>query len=86
MKAMEHLRPGSADAAVSAMAENPDARYLGGGTDLVGHLKLGVVSPDLLVDISRLPMDTVEQYDGPDGSGPAAKAARPVTRTDDSNR
>jgi xanthine dehydrogenase YagS FAD-binding subunit len=69
MKAMEYLRPSTADAAVEAISAHPGARFLGGGTNLVDHLKLGVASPDLLIDISRLPMDSVEQYDGPDGSG-----------------
>src|SRR5205085_6160374 len=33
---------------------------LGAGTNLVDHLKLGVAHPDLLVDVSRLPYDTIE--------------------------
>jgi xanthine dehydrogenase YagS FAD-binding subunit len=45
------------------MAASPQAQFLGGGTNLVDHLKLGIASPDLLVDIGRLPLDTIEEYD-----------------------
>jgi xanthine dehydrogenase YagS FAD-binding subunit len=34
--------------------------YVAGGTNLVDHLKLGVATPDVLVDVSRLPLDEVE--------------------------
>ena len=41
------------------------ARYLAGGTNLVDHMRLGLESPQLLVDVSRLPLDGIE--DLPDG-------------------
>ena len=41
------------------------AAYLGGGTNLVDLMKLGVERPDLLVDVTRLPLDRIEQL--PDG-------------------
>jgi xanthine dehydrogenase YagS FAD-binding subunit len=37
------------------------AAYLGGGTNLVDHLKLGVATPDLLVDVTRLNLDGIEE-------------------------
>lgn len=46
-------------AAVTAMVGSPEARYLGGGTNLVDLMKLGVECPNLLVDVSRLPYDSV---------------------------
>jgi xanthine dehydrogenase YagS FAD-binding subunit len=49
--------------AVARVTGRPDAAYLGGGTNLVDHLKLGVVAPGLLVDVSRLPLDRVESLD-----------------------
>ncbi|QCQ93645.1 FAD binding domain-containing protein [Rhodococcus sp. SGAir0479] len=48
-------------AAVTLLQRNPGAKLLAGGTNLVDLLKLGVASPHLLVDISRLPLDTVEE-------------------------
>jgi xanthine dehydrogenase YagS FAD-binding subunit len=47
-------RPGSAADAVRAVAADPSAVYLAGGTNLVDHLKLGVVSPGRLVDVRAL--------------------------------
>ena len=43
-----------------AVAGRPGAAFLAGGTNLVDHMKLGVAAPDLLVDVSRLPLDRVE--------------------------
>ncbi len=51
------LDPASAVARVSGDA---GAVYLAGGTNLVDHLKLGVATPDTVVDVSRLPLDAVE--------------------------
>ncbi|MDO0924697.1 xanthine dehydrogenase family protein subunit M [Streptomyces sp. TG1A-8] len=66
MKGFAYLRPGSVEEAVAAHAAHPGARYLAGGTNLVDLMKLGVESPAVLVDVGRLPLDTVEER--PDGS------------------
>jgi xanthine dehydrogenase YagS FAD-binding subunit len=42
------------------LAARPGATFLAGGTNLVDHMKLGIAEPDLLVDVSKLPLDTVE--------------------------
>lgn len=59
----DYRRFGDADTAVAAVAESGSAAFLGGGTNLVDHMKLGVAEPDLLVDVTHLPYDTVEQLD-----------------------
>ena len=46
--------------AVATVAGHAGAAFLAGGTNLVDHMKLGVARPDLLVDITRLPLDRVE--------------------------
>jgi xanthine dehydrogenase YagS FAD-binding subunit len=51
-------------AAVASIAAERDAAFLGGGTNLVDLMKLGVQSPALLVDVSRLPMDRVHAAGG----------------------
>jgi xanthine dehydrogenase YagS FAD-binding subunit len=56
----DYMRADDAVQAVSSVAERPGAVFLGGGTNLVDHMKLGVASPDLLVDVTRLPYDEVE--------------------------
>ncbi len=61
MKPFAYERPVDAAAAVAAVA-GADARacFLGGGTNLVDLMKLGVETPERLVDVSRLPHDAVE--------------------------
>jgi xanthine dehydrogenase YagS FAD-binding subunit len=58
-------RAGDADAAIAAVAAAPDARFLGGGTNLVDLMRLGVETPARLVDVSRLAHDRIEPL--PDG-------------------
>jgi xanthine dehydrogenase YagS FAD-binding subunit len=85
MRPLTYERATDAAAAVALVAGNPRAAYLAGGTNLVDHLKLGVAAPDVLVDVSRLPLDDVEALD--DGGlrvGAAVRnsdlAAHPVVR------
>ncbi|MEV7344466.1 FAD binding domain-containing protein [Streptomyces sp. NPDC093544] len=48
-----------ASTAVATVAHRPGAMFLGGGTNLVDHLKLGLATPELLVDVSKLPFDSI---------------------------
>ncbi|WP_331447027.1 xanthine dehydrogenase family protein subunit M [Streptomyces xanthochromogenes] len=66
MKPVSYLRAGSVEEAASAHGGRTEARYLGGGTNLVDLMKLGVERPEVLVDITRLPLDDVREQ--PDGS------------------
>jgi xanthine dehydrogenase YagS FAD-binding subunit len=63
MRQFDYHRAEDAASAVALVTAEPDARYLGGGTNLVDHLKLGIARPRLVVDVSRLPMDQVEEID-----------------------
>ncbi|WP_329225390.1 xanthine dehydrogenase family protein subunit M [Streptomyces sp. NBC_01460] len=63
MKPFAYLRPGSVAEAVRAVAGHPGSRFLGGGTNLVDLMKLGVESPALLIDVSRLSLDRVARTD-----------------------
>jgi xanthine dehydrogenase YagS FAD-binding subunit len=63
MKPFEYRRAVDATSAVATVAGHPAAVFLGGGTNLVDHMKLGVARPDLLVDVSRLPFDHVRDAD-----------------------
>ncbi|QPP05440.1 xanthine dehydrogenase family protein subunit M [Streptomyces bathyalis] len=47
--------------AVAQLAADPQARFLGGGTNLVDLMKTGVERPALLVDVTRLPLGEVER-------------------------
>ena len=65
MRPFAYERARDAAGALAASAEVPGTRYLAGGTNLVDLMKLGVEQPAQLVDVSRLPMDAVEEL--PDG-------------------
>jgi xanthine dehydrogenase YagS FAD-binding subunit len=66
VKEFAYVRAGSVGEATSAYAAHTGARYLGGGTNLVDLMKLGVETPAALIDVTRLPLDAVEEL--PDGS------------------
>lgn len=86
MRELTYLRASSATEAVAAVASDPHARFLGGGTNLVDHLKLGLTTPHTLVDVSRLPLDAVEETDDGLLIGAAVRnsdlAAHPSVRRD----
>ena len=46
--------PKSAADAVALLAANPQARAIGGGTDLVPNLRRGIGAPDQLIDLSGI--------------------------------
>jgi xanthine dehydrogenase YagS FAD-binding subunit len=64
VKEFAYVRAGSVEEATSAYASHTGARYLGGGTNLVDLMKLGVEAPTALIDVTRLPLDTVEELPG----------------------
>jgi xanthine dehydrogenase YagS FAD-binding subunit len=47
-------RATQAEQAVALIAHEPEARYLGGGTNLVDLMRLGVETPGVLVDVTKL--------------------------------
>ena len=47
--------------AVRRIAADPTAKFIAGGTNLVDLMKVDVVRPSRLIDISRLPLKTVEE-------------------------
>ena len=73
---LDYRRAESAREAVELVSGHPGARFLAGGSNLVDHLKLGVTSPPMLVDVSGLPLDVVEERPGDDGSGGAGGVLR----------
>ncbi|MFG3531420.1 FAD binding domain-containing protein [Streptomyces sp. NPDC047917] len=86
MKPFGYLRARSAEEAVREHAAHPGAVFLGGGTNLVDLMKLGVAAPERLIDISRLPLDHVaDTEDGGLRIGATVRnsvlAAHPTVRT-----
>jgi len=60
MKEFDYQRASDVSEAVTLLADRPQARFLGGGTNLVDLMKTGVENPDLLVDVRGLPLDRIE--------------------------
>jgi xanthine dehydrogenase YagS FAD-binding subunit len=60
VKPFRYERANDAASAAALLAESPRAKFLGGGTNLVDLMRLGVEEPDLLVDVTRLPYASVE--------------------------
>ena len=63
MKLFDYAKADSAEAAVREGAER-DTKFIAGGTNLLDLMKLQVETPARLVDISRLPLNEVEEIDG----------------------
>ncbi|MEV4624673.1 xanthine dehydrogenase family protein subunit M [Micromonospora sp. NPDC049523] len=87
MRTFRYHRADDAAEAVRMVAGETEAAYLGGGTNLVDLMKLSVQRPRLLVDVTRLPLGSVEPL--PDGGlriGATVRnsdlAAHPVVRRD----
>jgi xanthine dehydrogenase YagS FAD-binding subunit len=51
------------DHAVTTLSEAPNAAFLAGGTNLVDLMKLGIETPDVLVDVRRLTSERVEDLE-----------------------
>jgi xanthine dehydrogenase YagS FAD-binding subunit len=65
MNSFDYVRPATVSEAVAAAAV-PGSAYLAGGTNLLDLMKGGIVSPQRLIDVSRLPgLDRIEPL--PDG-------------------
>ncbi|WP_166390811.1 FAD binding domain-containing protein [Nocardioides ochotonae] len=82
MRELTYLRPEDPAAAVAAVSGDPEARFLAGGTNLVDHLKLGVARPATLVDVSRLPMEEVEDLTDAGGSPTGLRIGANVRNSD----
>ena len=85
MQSIAYDRASSVEAAVR-LGNEPGARYIGGGTNLLDLMKGGVEQPQRLVDVSRLPLAQIRAL--PDGGlrlGAMARnadtAAHPLVRS-----
>jgi xanthine dehydrogenase YagS FAD-binding subunit len=67
MNPFGYSRVHDAQQAVIAIAAKPQTKFLGGGTNLIDLMKMGVETPAELIDIARLPLAQVEEL--PDGKG-----------------
>lgn len=56
MNLFQYVRPAEQKTAIAAVAAEPTAKFLGGGTNLLDLMKRHVVQPEKLVDVTRLPL------------------------------
>jgi xanthine dehydrogenase YagS FAD-binding subunit len=56
----QYVRASDVADAVRRMADNPNAKLIAGGTNLIDLMKGDIERPSLLIDVSRLPLKAVE--------------------------
>jgi len=57
-------RASAVKTAVNALANNANAKFIAGGTNLVDLMKRNVMSPTKLVDINAIPLKNIQQQNG----------------------
>src|SRR6266513_1217106 len=67
MNPFTYSRASDANQAVAEISGKPQGKFLGGGTNLIDLMKMGVETPAQLIDINRLPLAQIEEL--PDGKG-----------------
>src|ERR687892_421188 len=65
MKNFAYAKADTAQSAFSLMSRTTNAKFLGGGTNLVDLMRENIEQPDTLVDVTSLPFNTIEEL--PDG-------------------
>jgi xanthine dehydrogenase YagS FAD-binding subunit len=56
-----YTRPADVSGAIGEIAGNGAAKFIAGGTNLIDLMKENVTRPDRLIDITRLPLDRIEE-------------------------
>ncbi|MFM9625681.1 FAD binding domain-containing protein, partial [Streptomyces turgidiscabies] len=86
MKSFSYVSAPDTATALRTIADNTDVKFLAGGTNLVDLMREGIEQPSTVVDITRLPLDGIEEL--PDGGirvgalvSNSALAAHPLVRT-----
>lgn len=61
MNPFNYSRAIDANQAVTAISGKPHGKFLGGGTNLIDLMKMGVETPNELIDVNRLPLGQIEE-------------------------
>ncbi len=64
MKPFTYIRATNVNSAVAAVAQSPEVKFLGGGTNLIDLLKMGSEHATQLVDINRVPLTEITEHEG----------------------
>src|SRR5215207_4759644 len=73
MRPFRYVRASDPNAAVSAVAANPQAKFLAGGTNILDLMKEDVERPTELVDLTRLRLAEIRESGGGVSIGALAK-------------
>jgi xanthine dehydrogenase YagS FAD-binding subunit len=63
MNQFQYVRATKPQGAIDVVAKDPNAKFIAGGTNLVDLMKRGIMTPQKLVDINRLPLAKIERQD-----------------------
>ncbi|MEX8548698.1 MAG: xanthine dehydrogenase family protein subunit M [Mucilaginibacter sp.] len=61
MNQFQYVRANTAKTAIGALAKDPSAAFLAGGTNLIDLMKNGVTAPPKLVDINPIPLTEIKK-------------------------
>ena len=61
MRNFSYTRAGTSKDALSLIAKLPNAKFLGGGTNLVDLMRENIEQPDALIDVTRLPSTEITE-------------------------
>ncbi len=64
MRPFEYSVPRTVDDALQAVGDGHNARFIGGGTNLLDLMKMGVEQPARLININHLPLTGIDEYQG----------------------
>lgn len=79
MNPFTYSRATNPQEAISGVATESRAKFLGGGTNLIDLMKMGVETPTRLIDINRLDLTKVEELPNGGGFGSARSSAIPIS-------
>lgn len=64
MRPFTYTRAATVDDAIKAYSADKESYYMGGGTNLLDLMKMGVERPAHIVDVNRLPLTGIEEHQG----------------------
>ncbi len=64
MRPFTYICPKTVDDALRAYMQTSESKFIGGGTNLLDLMKMGVERPPQLIDINKLPLTAIEERNG----------------------
>jgi xanthine dehydrogenase YagS FAD-binding subunit len=61
MNQFQYIRPAETAGAIRSLSKTAGSHFLAGGTNLVDMMKMGLVVPERIIDINRLPLKNINK-------------------------